>query len=150
MQGFRPNERKPVRKDEVYLMHNKLFNNADPELKKLRDLCLSFPEADEKISHGRPYFFTKKTFAIYGATVKGDHKSGEYDQSLVFYPDEEEAEAIKQDDRIFTPAYWGPWGWLGIGLNAETDWEEIRELVEDSYRQTATKKLMKQLDEILN
>ena len=104
------------------------------------------PGADMKISHGRPSFFTKKIFAGYGAVLKGEHHTGQYDQSLVFMPDPEDAEAIAQDDRFFTPAYWGPYGWMGLDLSAKPDWTEVAELVESSYRATASKKLIAELD----
>ena len=130
------------------MAHALQFDSDDPVLAKLRDICLALPGAEEKVSHGRPAFFTKKIFAIYGAVTKGDHHSGMYDQSLVFQPDDDEAEALGQHANTFTPAYWGPYGWLGYDLSAaDLDWDEVAELVEDSFRQTATKKLISQLNE---
>jgi predicted DNA-binding protein (MmcQ/YjbR family) len=42
----------------------------------------------------------------------------------------------------------GPYGWLGLDLTAdEVDWNEVRELVDASYRLVAPKKLIKELDE---
>ena len=69
-----------------------------------------------------------KHFAGYGAVLKGDHHSGRYDQALVFMPDADEAVALAQDTRFFTPAYWGPYGWIGLDLGGEVDWEEVAEL----------------------
>ena len=130
------------------MAHAPHFDPDDPVLAKLREICLALPSADEKVSHGRPTFFTKKIFAIYGAVTKGDDGSGGYDQSLVFQPDADEADALAQHGRIFTPAYWGPYGWLGYDLSAKkTDWAEVAELVEDSFRQTATNKLIGQISE---
>lgn len=45
------------------------------------------------------------------------------------------------------PAYFGPPGWLGVDLTAGTDWQEISELVDASYRVTARRRLVKRLDE---
>ena len=127
--------------------HPKRFDDDDPVLAKLRDICLALPGAEVKVSHGRPSFFTKKIFAGYGAVLKGDHHSGQYDQALVFMPNPEDAEAINQDDRFFIPAYWGPSGWRGLDLSgSKVDWGEVVELVEDSYRETAPKKLIAELD----
>ena len=42
--------------------------------------------------------------------------------------------------------YIGPYGWIGLELDAATDWEEIAELIEESYRQTAGKRLIQELD----
>ncbi len=44
--------------------------------------------------------------------------------------------------------YMGPMGWLGLDFEAApVDWQEVRELVDASYRLVAPKKLIKQLDE---
>ena len=119
-------------------------------LAQLREICLALPGADEKVSHGRPAFFTKKIFAMFGAVVKGDHGSDAYGQSLVFMPDPDEAQAIDHDGRFFVPAYWGPYGWRALDLSGaggvSVDWDEVAELVADSFRNTATNKLIKELD----
>lgn len=128
------------------MSHAQMFDDDDPVLAKLREICLALPGADVKISHGRPAFFTKKIFAGYGAVLKGDHNSGRYDQALVFMPEPDEAPALADDERFFTPGYWGPYGWVGLDLSGDVDWEEVAELVETSYRETAPKKLIAELD----
>jgi len=128
--------------------HPQRFDDADPVLGKVREICLALPDAEEKVSHGRPNFFTKKVFAIYGGAIKGDHHSGLYDQSMLFLPDEDEVDAYDNDERFFFPAYYGPNGWRGIDLTeaGAIDWNELTELAEESFRQTATKKLIAELD----
>jgi predicted DNA-binding protein (MmcQ/YjbR family) len=44
----------------------------------------------------------------------------------------------------------GPSGWLGLDLAARktVNWDEVRELIDASFRLTAPKKLIKQLDEL--
>ena len=129
------------------MSHPQHFDDDDPILATFREICLAMPSADMKVSHGRPAFYTKKIFAMYGAVTKGDHHSGRFDQAMVFLPDPDEKAALEQHERVFMPAYWGPSGWLGYDLApAKTDWTEVRELVEDSYRNTATKKLIAELD----
>ncbi len=128
------------------MAHQQQFDDDDPVLAQLREICLALPGADVKVSHGRPAFFTKKIFAGFGAVLKGEHNTGQYDQALIFMPDPDDAEAIAQDDRFFFPAYWGPSGWRGIDLSGEPDWDEVAELVEASYRATAPKKLIAELD----
>jgi len=129
------------------MAHPQMFDDADPVFVRLKEICLALPGADMKISHGRPAFFTKKIFAAYGAVLKGEHDSGRYDRSVVFMPDELEAKALEQDDRFFTPAYWGPYGWIGLDLNGDVDWEEVGQLVEESFGLTAPKKLVAELDQ---
>lgn len=124
------------------------FDPDDPLLEQLRRRCLALPGAGEKVSHGHPVFFTTKIFAIFGGLVKGDHADDRHARSVLFLVADDEREAIDQDERFFVPAYWGPYGWRGLDLTGDTvDWDEIAELVEESYRQTAPKKLIAQLDE---
>ncbi len=47
--------------------------------------------------------------------------------------------------RFFVPPYVGTKGWVGIRLNLDQDWDELSQLVEESYRMTAPKRLSAQL-----
>lgn len=130
------------------MAHPRRYDDRDPDLQRLRQVALAFPEAAEKESHGRPVFFTQRVFAVYGATVKGDHESRVWDQSVVVKPDGEERRALLEDERFFEPAYVGASGWVGLNLRIGTpDWAEIRELLDASYRNTAPKRLVSELDD---
>jgi hypothetical protein len=128
-----------------------MFDTGDPYLVRLREICLALPGADEKVSHGRPNFFTKKVFAVYGGVVRGDHDPWPYAQALLFVPDSADRPALLDDARVFEPAYLGPYGWLGLNLRQEAgadgvDWAEVGELVDASYRRTAPAGLVRELD----
>ncbi len=132
--------------DTALVSHPLMFDDDDPWLAQVRTICLGLPGASEKVSHGRPCYFTRKIFAIYGAVEKGDHHSGRFDHSVLVLPDPDETAALLADPRFFVPAYWGPYGWIGLDLTAaEVDWAEVGELVEDSFRMTAPAKLVAQL-----
>ena len=127
-----------------------MFDDDDPGLAKLRDIALSFPEAFEKISWGRPVFSAAKMFAMYGGSAKTDTKGQyiQYNSSILIKADDSERTALEQDERFFYPAYMGPYGWLGLDFSVtKVDWAEVRELVDASYRLVAPKKLIKVLDE---
>ncbi|OBK76557.1 MmcQ/YjbR family DNA-binding protein [Mycobacterium sp. 1164985.4] len=129
--------------------HPIMFRDDDPVLARVRRLALSFPEAYEKISHGRPAFFAAKMFAMYSGSVKPPHRGDyiQYPQSILVKVDKSERHALQDDARFFSPAYLGPSGWLGLDLSAGTiDWDEVRELIDASFRLTAPRKLIKQLD----
>ncbi len=124
-----------------------MYDEADPILARLRAIAPSFPEAVEKVAHGRPTFFTLKVFTYYGGSIKGDHSSGALDRALLFLPDEPERRALLEDGRFVVPAYLGPSGWLALDLATGTpDWDEVRELVDASYRRTASARLVGELD----
>lgn len=109
-------------------------------------VCLRLPGAAEKVSHGRPCFFTTRVFAVYGGVEKGDHHSGRFDCAVLIKPDPAEAQALMADSRFFIPAYWGPAGWIGLDFRStDVDWKEVAELVRDSYLQTAPMRLARAL-----
>lgn len=126
--------------------HPRRYEPDDPYLVRLRELCLALPEAAEKESHGHPSFYTKKVFAVFGGVVKGDHDNRKWAQSVLVLPDLLTREASLSDDRFFVPAYYGPYGWIGLNFAADdVDWAEVTDLVRQSYRNTAPARLAKQL-----
>lgn len=129
-----------------------MFRDDDPVLARVRTVALSFPEAYEKVSHGRPAFFVAKMFVMYGGSVRPETKGEylQYPQSIIVKVDESDRQALQQDARFFYPAYLGPSGWLGLDLTARRniDWDEVRELTDASFRLTAPRKLVRQLDEV--
>lgn len=129
------------------MAHPQMFDDDDPVLAEVRRVTLHLPGTAEKVSHGRPAFYTKKIFAYYGGAVRRD--DGEWFQhphAIMTLPDAGERLALLEDPRCFVPAYLGPYGWLGLDLDAGTDWSEVSELVDASYRNTAPTRLVAELD----
>ena len=109
---------------------------ADP-LPRLRALCLALPEVTEKVSHGEPTWFVRKTFVMYA-----DHH---HDDRLAFWcaapPGAQEELVAADPERFFRPPYVGGRGWLGVRLDRDPDWDEIAEIVRDAYREVAPRRL---------
>lgn len=126
------------------MTHPLMFDADDPLLARLRAIALALPGAAEKISHGRPAFFTKKVFAYYGGTTKQEHSEGLHPPrlSVLLEPDERLA---MLDEGAIAPAYLGPYGWVAVDLE-DADWTRVAELVDASYRVTAPKRLVAELD----
>ncbi|WP_404436146.1 MmcQ/YjbR family DNA-binding protein [Microbacterium aerolatum] len=129
------------------MTHPLMFSSDDPLLARVRAIALTFPEADEKVSHGRPAFFTQKVFCYFGGSQRIDEEWVAHDAAIMVRPDADDDPALRQDPLFWVPAYLGPSGWLGIDLDEDTDWQEIAELVDASYRMTALRRLVKQLDD---
>jgi predicted DNA-binding protein (MmcQ/YjbR family) len=126
--------------------HPLMFDDGDPLLRRLRELALAFPDAAEKISHGHPAFFTTKVFAYYGGSIKVDGSYQRHEQSVLVLVDDQERRALLQDERCYLPAYLGPGGWVGLDLDASTDWAEVGELLDASYRRTAGRRRVAALE----
>ena len=108
-----------------------MYDEDDPLLARLRDVALAFPEAVEVEAWGRPTFRAgKKIFGVYN------------DDGLVFKPEPGERDALVHGQRFSIPPYFGASGWLALVLDDRTDWDEVRELLEGSYRQVALKRMI--------
>jgi hypothetical protein len=124
-----------------------MFGDDDLGLAEVRKIALGFPEATERVSHGRPGFFVGKMFAMYGGSTKETGEMRAVPHCVMVKVGESDRAALAADDRFFRPAYLGASGWLGLDLTrAEVDWAEVRELVDASYRLVAPRRLVRALD----
>ena len=123
-----------------------MFDEDDPALERLREIALGLPDAAEKISHGHPAFFTTKVFAYFGGAAKTGDAHVRHTSALIVLADDLERPALLEDERFFVPMYLGPSGWVGLDLGEDTNWDEVAELVETSYRLTAGVRRVRLLD----
>ncbi|GGT89532.1 MmcQ/YjbR family DNA-binding protein [Actinomadura citrea] len=110
-------------------------------LNRIREICMSLPEATEKPfgGHTAPSFRVRdKLFAM----------TSEDGLSLTFKagPGVQDALVAEAPERFFVPKYVGVKGWIGARLDVDHDWDEIAELIQDSYRLIAPKRLVNLLD----
>lgn len=123
-----------------------MFDNDDPFLGRVREIALGLPGAAEKVSHGRPAFFTTKVFAYYGGSVKGQDGWIQHGHAVLVLCDPDDRLALAEEERGWVPAYLGASGWLGIDLDERTNWREIVELLDASFRLTAPRRNVDALD----
>jgi predicted DNA-binding protein (MmcQ/YjbR family) len=115
-------------------------------LKRLREICLSLPEAEEKLfgGHTTPTFRVRdKIFAMY---TDNHHEDGRVAMWCKAPPGAQEVLVSGDPERFFKPPYVGPKGWIGVMLEVNPDWKLISDLVTDSYRMTAPKRLAQALN----
>jgi len=119
-------------------------------------MCLGFPEAAEQETWGHPTFRVRgKIFAAASLIEAEDDDQAEMkdrggSRALVRMsmkaPAGEQELLLAEGDPFFFPSYVGPRGWIGIVLGETADHDELAELIEDSYRMTAPKRLLVELD----
>ena len=115
-------------------------------LKRVREICLSLPETTEKEAWSAPTFrVKKKMFAMF---VNDHHGDGRVALWLDAPPGDQELLVAADPVRFFVPPYQGPFGWIGVRVDLDADWDEVRELVVDAYRTSAPKKLLARLDAV--
>ena len=111
---------------------------------RVQKLCLSLPEAHEVEAWGEPTFRVKnKIFAMYAAANNhhGDGRNGIWCKAAAI---NQRLMVEAAPDRFFVPPYVGPSGWVGVYLDREVDWSELKDLLWDAWRMTAPKKLLAQ------
>jgi len=126
--------------------HPQMFDDDDLLLERVREVATTFPGANEKVSHGRPAFFTTKVFAYYGGSFRVDGDWVQHPRSIVVQPDPGDRPALLQAPGVYVPAYLGPSGWLGFDLDEMDDGDELAELLDASFRLTAPRRLVDELD----
>lgn len=113
---------------------------SDSTYEKVKEIFLSFPEAVETITWGKPHFRVKDK--IFGGFGEENGKP-----SIGFKLAMDHADILVQnDDRFERAPYVGHKGWVSMDASKVKDWKELRALVEESYRLIAPKKLVAQLD----
>jgi hypothetical protein len=112
---------------------------ADP-LERFRRLCAALPEVVEVETWGHPTFRVRtKMFA----TCSSDRHTGRPAFTCKAQPGEQEALVARDPARFHRPAYVGVHGWVGGFLDGRAPWDELEEIVEEAWRMTAPKRLVK-------
>ncbi|MET9266661.1 MmcQ/YjbR family DNA-binding protein [Amycolatopsis sp. NPDC004079] len=118
---------------------------APDPLARLREVCLGLPETSERPSHGVPAFFVrgKKVFTMYVEL----ERDGDRPTIWCPAPPDAQDEMVREEpERFFVPPFVGRSGWVGVRLDVDLNWEEVAEIIRESYRQVAPKKLASLLD----
>lgn len=112
---------------------------------RLRAICRRFPEVTERVSHGAVTFFVRDKRTLCYLT---DDHHGDGRLALVCpAPPGVQEEVLDSDpERFFRPPYVGHRGWIGLRLDLAPDWEEVAEVVEESYRCVAPVTLIRRLE----
>lgn len=116
-----------------------VLRRPHPHLARLRKLASTWPETQELETWGHPTFRVgEKIFASYGEAEDGPRigvKATKPDQAVLI-----------EDPRIEVAKYVGRHGWVSLHAD-RLQWGFIAELVEQSYRLIAPKRLVRQLDD---
>jgi phosphoribosylglycinamide formyltransferase-1 len=108
------------------------------------ELCAALPEAEVGEPAGRHVTFSVRgrTFGYY---LDDHHGDGMVVVCVKAAPGEQKALVGADPDRFVVPDYLGNKGWVSLRIDGtDVDWDEVREMVVDSYRLVAPKRLAAQ------
>jgi hypothetical protein len=120
-------------------------------VERVRALCLALPEVTVRVdpsltrtrSTAHSFDIRRRSFCLLVAMAS---PSGKSLPLLVLRADPDEREMLLSVGHPFFPPRRAARDRIGVWLTNATDWGEIRELVTESYRVLAPKKLIAQLD----
>ena len=131
-------------KPEIKSSPSERVQDDEPLIERLRALCLSYPEALEKRSHGEPTWFAGKGKVF--AMLDNHHHGAEHLSVWLPQPAGVQHARLEEDPaRYFKPPYVGVKGWLGVVLDGDTDWSELAKMLREAYLVVATAKLKAKL-----
>jgi predicted DNA-binding protein (MmcQ/YjbR family) len=108
---------------------------------RIRGLCLALPESYEEETWGDATFRVRKK--IFASATDHEGKTTACMKVLR----EEQAALLALGAPYFLPGYVGSKGWIGIDLaSSDVDWSDVAELVRESYRLIAPKRLSADLE----
>jgi hypothetical protein len=111
-------------------------------LGRVRQLCLSFPETTERLSHGAPTFFVrgKRAFTM---VLTDHHGDGRFALWCAAPPELQRMLVEGDPERFFVPPYVGHRGWVGVRLDRGLEWDTIAGVLEDAYAAVAPAALVR-------
>ncbi|CAN5818458.1 MmcQ/YjbR family DNA-binding protein [soil metagenome] len=117
--------------------------NREALLHTLHEICMEYPEAEEIFegSVGDPVY--KVSGRIY---VMQHQLEGSPSIWMKAPPGVQEALVERDPDRYFRPPYVGHNCWVGAWLTDGIDWPEVEDLIDDAWRMTAKKSLIREYD----
>jgi predicted DNA-binding protein (MmcQ/YjbR family) len=112
---------------------------------RFRAICTSLPETQEVFveNWGHPTFRVGPNLKMFASCSAPDADRPSLGMKV---EKAHQAALINTDKRITSAAYVGKHGWIDIDASGPVDWDEIRELVIESYVLNAPKRLAKLIE----
>lgn len=116
-----------------------------PTVVRLRALCMEFPEANERVSHGEPTWFAGKGKVF--AMLDNHHHGSEHLSVWLPVPPGVQEDLVGADPaRFFRPPYVGSAGWVGVVLDQRPDWTVVSKLLREAFLHCAGARLRAKLE----
>jgi hypothetical protein len=113
-------------------------SNVSPRT-RLSAICLALAEATASTGQHIKFEVRGKAFAYY---LDDHHGDGRVALNCKVATGDQDVLLRMDPEAFFMPAYLGAKGWIGMRLESDdVDWQQVEQLVTDSYRMIAPKRL---------
>ncbi len=122
------------------MAHPRMYDDSNPAINKLREICLAFPEVFEKEAWG------ECTFRVIGgsmfAMTDNNHHGSGHVAVWVKAPAMVQEILVNSDPkRFFIPPYMGKQGWVGVRIDYKVKWDQTAAILKDGYLMSAPRKV---------
>ena len=122
------------------MAHPRMYDDSNPAIQKLREICLALPEVFEKEAWG------ECTFRVIGgsmfAMTDNNHHDSGHVAVWVKAPAMVQEILVNSDPkRFFVPPYMGKKGWVGVRIDYKVKWDQTAAILKDGYLMSVPKKL---------
>lgn len=120
-------------------MAKQTTSSGEEQIQRVRKICNTLPETNEKISHGEPtWFVRKKVFAMFS---NNHHNDGHVAVTMPAAIGVQAALIKASPEKFYKPPYVGVRGWIGIEMDRVTD-EELELHIKEAWKLIAPPKLV--------
>lgn len=116
-----------------------MYDDSDPAIKRLREICLALPEVFEKEAWGECTFRVTGG-SMFAMTDNNHHNSGHVAVWVKAPAMVQEILVNSDPKRFFIPPYMGKQGWVGVRIDRKVKWDELAAILNDGYLLSAPKK----------
>lgn len=102
-------------------------------LEVVREVALALPNVSERLSHGTPSFFFKKS-KCFASLADNHHGDGRLALWLSATLDAQAMLVKAEPKHFFVPAYVGHLGWVGVRVDRGIGKRKVKALVEQAWR----------------
>ena len=112
------------------MAHPRMYDDSNPAIKRLREICLALPGVFEKEAWG------ECTFRVIGgsmfAMTDNNHHDTGHMAVWVKAPAMVQEILVHSDPkRFFIPPYVGKQGWVGVRIDYKVKWDELAAILKD-------------------
>ena len=114
------------------MAHPRMYDDSNPAIAKLREICLALPEAFEKEAWGECTFRVAGG-SMFAMTDNNHHQSGHLAVWVKAPAMVQEILVNSDSKRFFVPPYMGKKGWVGVRLDYKVKWDQTAAILKDGY-----------------
>ena len=116
-----------------------MYDDSNPVIAKLREICLGLPEVFEKEAWGECTFRVTGG-SMFAMTDNNHHGSGHVAVWVKAPAMVQEILVNSDPKRFFVPPYMGKQGWVGIRIDGKIKWDQAAAILKDGYLMSMPKK----------